>query len=243
MQEVNPDTKILIYGAMPRVYWALMSNNEVEFQRMVDHAEIIAPLFKENPMVEVWPSAYMYSDNPDIYRLDSQWQIDICHRVYKTKCYFAIMPHYRGRADSSVRGYIDTGTKKYIPMDRNSFLGKMRTLVEDGADGVGFWIHPNMLRDNYETHMAEWSMSGGAMGLNRDKDLVWLSAVEKFLDEQMIKADAGTVGAGKCVIPAAHSNNGKGKGNGGLGFGKYRQPNSWLIQMMHLGFVNNQCED
>jgi len=185
-QKWNPDTKILIYGAMPRVYWALMSKNEVLLQEYVTQAYAIAPLFLQNRGVELWPSAYLDTDKPDTYRLERQWQIDICHRVYKTKCYFSIMPHYRDYTYpvpvKDEEGNEVGQKERMFSMDQNSFLEIMATLKEDGADGFGLWIHNRHLPDDYESLMKAWSWSGGAQGTSRDKELMWMNAVEKFLD-------------------------------------------------------------
>jgi len=189
-QHWNPDTKILIYGAMPRVYWALMSKNDDLLQEYVTQANAIAPLFLQNRRVELWPSAYMDTDRPDIYRLERQWQIDICHRVYKTKCYFAITPHYRGytyRVPIKDSDGNEIGLKeRRFSMDQKSFEWIMATLVEDEADGFGLWIHDRHLPEGYESLMRSWSATGGAQGTSRDKELMWMSAVEKFLDSHVL---------------------------------------------------------
>jgi hypothetical protein len=182
-QEVNPETKILIYGTVPRVYWALMTQNLAQLQLYEAQAATIAPLYY-NDLVAAWPSAYVHSDRPDIYRAERQWQIDICHRVYKTECYFAITPHYIDNIESG-KDYVDSGTLRRLTMGQNSFLEIIETLRRDGANGVGLWIHPGHLPEDYESQMMAWSWSGGAQGTSRDKDLMWLNAVEKFLDSQM----------------------------------------------------------
>ena len=182
-REVNPDTTILIYGGMPKIYWALLTSNIELLQLYQQQTTIIAPLFAIEG-VELWPSAYVNTDSPDVYRTERKWQIYVCHNVYKTRCYFAIYPYYRK--------YVDSGTGHRLPMDQSSFLEIMNTLKEDGADGFGLWIHPGHLADDYEQRMKEWSWQGGATGLMRDRDMSWLSAVEKFLDNKPNSGPTGT---------------------------------------------------
>jgi hypothetical protein len=172
-REVNPDTTILIYGGMPKVYWALMTSNAEQLELYQQQTEIIAPLFAIEG-IELWPSAYVKTDSPDIYRTARKWQIYICHNVYKTKCYFSISPNYFK--------YVDSVTGLRMPMDQRSFLFIMNTLKEDGADGFGLWIHPRHLRDDFDERMIRWSEQGGTYGTMRDRDLSWLGALEKFLD-------------------------------------------------------------
>jgi hypothetical protein len=172
-REVNPDTTILIWGGMPKIYWALFTSNMELLQLYQKQTMIIAPLFAIEG-VELWPSAYVDADSPDVYRTERKWQIYVCHNVYKTRCYFAINPNYLD--------YVDSGTGHRMPMDQSSLLEIMNTLKEDGADGFGLWIHPGHLADDYEWRMKVWSWQGGATGLVRGRDVSWLSAVEKFLD-------------------------------------------------------------
>jgi len=178
-KQVNPDTKILIYGAMPRVWWAIATSNLEKMRLAESQALKIAPLFK-NDQVELWPSAYVSTDMPDVHREARRWKIDVCHQVYRTKCYFAIDPQY-------LREYAADGFR--LHMDRNSFLEVMLTLKEDGADGFGLWIHPGHLSHDYESRMERWSRNNGAASNNydrnwdiHDRDLMWLNALTKFLD-------------------------------------------------------------
>jgi hypothetical protein len=175
-REVNPGTKILIYGGMPKIYWALMTSNIELLKLYQQQTTIIAPLFAIEG-VELWPTAYVYTDSPDIYRAERKWQIHICHNVYKTKCYFAIHPYFRD--------YIDSTTGIPLPMDQSSFLYIMNTLKEDGADGFGLWIDPGYLSDDFDERVHQWSLNGGRTGTMRDRDLLWLSAVQKFLDNNI----------------------------------------------------------
>ena len=107
---------------------ALMSKNEVLLQEYVTQAYAIAPLFLQNRGVEIWPSAYLDTDKPDTYRLERQWQIDICHRVYKTKCYFAIMPHYKDYTYpvpvKDEAGQVIGQQERMFSMDQKTFLGQ-----------------------------------------------------------------------------------------------------------------------
>ena len=175
-REVNPDTKILIYGGMPRFHRALRTSNIELLQLYQQQTLIIAPIFAIEG-VELWPSAYVRTDSPDIYRIERKLQIQVCHNVYKTKCYFAIHPYYRS--------YVNPGTGRPHPMDQGTFLGIMNTLKEDGADGFGLWINPNHLSDDFDERMWRWSDRGGATGTMYDHDLSWLSALEKFLDSNI----------------------------------------------------------
>jgi hypothetical protein len=170
---VNPDTKILIYGGMPKVYWAIATHNLELMGRYEAQALKIAPLFK-NDRVGLWPNAYLQRDMPDIYREERRWQIDVCHKVYRTKCYFAINPQYGSEWDAT-DGF-------ELHMDQNSFLEIMSTLKEDGADGFGLWIHPGHLSYDYESRMERWSAKGGSGSRIFDRDLMWLKALTKFLD-------------------------------------------------------------
>jgi hypothetical protein len=170
---INPDTKILIYGAMPKVYWAIATGNLALMGEYEAKALMIAPLFM-NDRIELWPNAYLQRDMPDAYREERRWQIDVCHNVYKTKCYFAIYPQYRDEYDAR--------TFFRLHMDQKSFEGIMLTLKEDGADGFGLWIHPGHLSDDYESRMEQWSWQGGSGSRIFDRDLMWLKALTNFLD-------------------------------------------------------------
>jgi hypothetical protein len=172
-RKFNPDTTILIYGGMPRIYWALITSDQELLDLYEDKTRIITKIFSDKK-VALWPSAYVVSDRPDIFRAERKWQIDICHNVYKTKCYFAIMPQFKN--------YTDSKTGFRLHMDQNSFLEIMTSLKEDGADGFGLWIHPKHLASDFEYRRKVWSWAGGATGRRDDKDLMWMSALEKFLD-------------------------------------------------------------
>jgi len=198
-RKVNTETKILIYGGMPRIAWTLLQYGDSPelLDEQMEQAKHIAPIF-ENEGVELWPSAYVWYDRPDVFRAERKWQIDICHNIYKTKCYFAIKPQYSD--------YYDSGTGFELHMFQNAFLAIMNTLKEDGADGFGLWISPHQLSDDYEERMRYWGWAGGAKGTRRDQDLGWLSAVERFLDAHIADADGSA--ADYCVdslLATAHS--------------------------------------
>jgi hypothetical protein len=187
----NTDTKILIYGGMPRIAWELMKYGDTDYDNnpgllywQTEQARHIAPIF-QNEGVELWSSAYVWFDRPEEFRAERKWQIDICHNIYKTKCYFAIKPQYSD--------YHDSGTGFELHMDQKSFEGIMNTLKEDGADGFGLWISPFQIADDYEQRMRYWSWAGGAKGTRRDQDMGWLSAVELFLDAHI--ADTASDGS------------------------------------------------
>lgn len=195
----NTDTKILIYGGMPRIAWEIMKswNDDVspDFYWQTQQAIKIAGIFRDEEGVqregvELWPSAYVGFDRPEIFRAERKWQIDICRNVYKTKCYFAITPTFTKYADPV------TGVEPF--MNQNSFLEIMTTLKEDGADGFGLWLGTPQLSDDYEDRMRDWSWSGGAIGIQRDQDLMWMSAVERFLDAHI--ADESNSGSAEYCV-------------------------------------------
>ena len=74
----------------------------------------------------------------------------------------------------------------------NEFLDIMKTLKEDGADGFGLWISRNHISEDYEYTMKVWSWAGGAEGTQRDRDMLWMSAVERFLDFNNASPDPGS---------------------------------------------------
>ena len=75
----------------------------------------------------------------------------------------------------------------WVSGNQNSFLEIMTTLKEDEADGFALWVdhrHLDIYID-YEYQMKLWSWRGGADGWADFQPVLWMSAVERFLDAQI----------------------------------------------------------
>ena len=186
-RKTNPDTRILVYGAMGKIWWQLVKNNRyplinagnAEIERRAEQGRQLARLF-EDPSVVNWPSAYWYTtleedDIVNIMREQGQWQIDICKNVQKTKCYFAMAPMAMGKA----RG--PDGDRYWLPTD--TLFEQYQQLYEDGADGLAFWTYYRYNNNEYFDLMREWEANRGNPDYVSPKEVAWLDLIERVLDD------------------------------------------------------------
>jgi len=199
---VNPMTEVLIYHPIPRIYWELMRNKTAAIAEAERKAAIIAEIFLQNPNVAVYAEASLKTDLPHIFRQERQWTIKICREVYKAKCYIKVNPYY-----GNYNGWANTR----VPLDQTTLLDVMRSIKEDGADGIAIWAAHRDLDAyvDYEHQMKLWSWRGGADGWATFKAILWMSAVERFLDEQnQVSADGdggSRAAVGQCIASSVAS--------------------------------------
>ena len=181
-REVNPDTEIMIYKPIQRVWWPMIQNRQIPLlkrgQSAIDAryatSEQITPLF-EDPSLLAWPSAYVDRDEPEIYRKDRQWQISICKELYKTRCIFAMSPFYQKARDAD---------GQQIVVSEEWFYQIIRELEADGADGIGVWMPFRYDNPRYLELVKSWEAKGGRASDDHDPRVKWLSAVDRFLSER-----------------------------------------------------------
>ena len=181
-REVNPDSRIMIYKPIPRIWWPMMKNRrfaplkrgQSRIDARYETAKLIAPLF-EDKSLQAWPSAYLTYDEPEILRLERQWQIRICKELYKTRCIFALTPWYQKEKN-------EQGSKLAVPAGR--MLEVMNELQEDGADGFGFWVPNRYDNDAYLKVVRQWDEDREAMKPRQYAKVQWLTAIESFLAQE-----------------------------------------------------------
>jgi hypothetical protein len=182
-REVNPDTKILIYGPMPRIWWPLKKNRKYatlslgqsDIDARWEKSKLIAPLFEDKSLIP-WVSAYMKSNEVDLYREERRWQIKVCKELYKSKCIFAISPLYVQKQSNLRRDRF---------MKPEAFYDYLVSLKEDGADGIGMWIYIRYENERYINLLKQWDEKGGRTTPTEDERVLWLDVVDRFLSEDL----------------------------------------------------------
>ncbi len=177
-REENAKSEIMIYKPIQRIWWPMIQNRQIPLlkrgQPTIDTrneiAQRIAPLFEDKSLL-AWPSAYVYRDEPEIYREERQWQISICKDLYKTRCIFAMTPFYLETLDAN---------GEPIPIDADWFYQIIRELEEDGADGFGIWLPRHYDNEKYLKLVKAWA----AGDKPADPRVQWLSAIDRFLSER-----------------------------------------------------------
>jgi hypothetical protein len=177
-REENTESEIMIYKPIQRIWWPMIQNRQVPLlkrgQASIDvryrNAEQIAPLFEDKSLF-AWPSAYVDRDEPEIYREERQWQIDICKNLYKTRCIFAMTPFYVKTRDEN---------NQPIPVDADWFYQILRELEEDGADGFGVWLPRAYDNERYLGLVRDWAAGDKPV----DPRVQWLGAIDRFLSER-----------------------------------------------------------
>ena len=137
-------------------------------------AERIAPLFDDQSLLG-WPSAYVDRVEPELYREELRWQINICKELYETRCIFALSPIYLKAKDENGQPLL---------VDEDWFYQMIKDLEEDGADGFGVWLPYNYDNPRYIAAVKNWEERGGASAANQDPRVAWLSAIDRFLTER-----------------------------------------------------------
>ena len=181
-REVNPDTRIMIYKPIPRIWWPMSKNRKYPMlkrgQATIDAryrtAQLIAPLF-EDKTLQAWPSAYLTVKEPELLREERQWQIRICRELYKTRCVFALTHLYQKAKD-------EDGRK--IPVEPEAMYRVIRELEEDGADGFGVWLPHHYDNPRYRQRVETWEQNGGGTASEYDPLVGWLSGVDRYLSER-----------------------------------------------------------
>jgi hypothetical protein len=182
-REVNPDTEIMVYKPIQRIWWPMIQNRQLPFMKRgqadIDAryatAERIAPLFQDASLI-AWPSAYVDREEPEIYRQERQWQIAICKELYKTRCVFAVSPFYQFARDAA---------GELIAVSQDWFYQIIRELEADGADGFGVWLPFRYNNSRYLEKIEVWEVKGGSDSEDHDPSVAWLSAVDRFLSERV----------------------------------------------------------
>lgn len=182
-REVNPDTRILIYGPMPRIWWPITKNRKypgLRFgQSSIDtrweNSKLIAVLFEDKSLVP-WVSTYMQSNDPEVYREERRWQIKVCKELYQTECIFAVAPVYMSSSKAKNRN---------PPIDPEQLYDILVSLKEDGADGFGMWHFHRFDNKKYLDRMRQWEEKGGRATPTEDAGIAWLDAVDRFLAEDL----------------------------------------------------------
>jgi len=180
-REVNPDTRIMIYKPIPRIWWPLSKNRRYPLvnlgQAAIDAryrtAELIAPLF-EDKTLQAWPSAYLTVKDPELMRDERQWQIRVCKELYRTRCVFALTHLYMKAKDENGRR---------IPVEPESMYRVIKELRQDGADGFGVWLPHHYDNPRYLERVETWEENGGGAAAEVDPLVGWLSGVDRYLSE------------------------------------------------------------
>ena len=186
-REENPDTEILIYKPIQRIWWPMIQNRQLPLlkrgQSTIDAryatAERVAPLFDDTSLL-AWPSAYVDRVEPEIYRAELQWQINICKELFETRCIFALSPIYPKAKDEAGNPLL---------VDEDWFYQMIKDLEEDGADGFGVWLPYRYDNPRYIASVQNWEERGGATARNHDPRVHWLSAIDRFLSERQAVAE------------------------------------------------------
>jgi len=176
-REVNPDTKIMIYKPIQRIWWPMAKNRrypilkrgQAEIDARRASAMIVKSLF-EDKTLEAWQSAYITNTQEEILRDEREWLIEICKEEFKTRCIFALTPFYlkKTKPDGSP-----------LPVDIDVLYGAMRDLREGGADGVGFWMPRHYDNKRYLQRVKDWKPDDA----DPDPMVQWLTAVDRVLSE------------------------------------------------------------
>jgi len=176
-REVNPDTKIMIYKPIQRIWWPMAKNRrypmlkrgQAEIDARRASAMTVKSLF-EDKTLEAWQSAYITNTQEEILRDERQWLIEICKEEFKTRCIFALTPFYlkKTKPDGSP-----------LPVATDVLYQAMRELKEGGADGVGFWMPRQYDNRRYLKRVRDWQPDD----TEPDPMVQWLTAVDRILSE------------------------------------------------------------